>query len=148
MKHYLSLILACTVLQACLSDKHDVGVFPQKIYSAVSAKYPNEKNTLMFVGAPEGFIAPRFATSAVEDNVNVGRVAAIVSALALKNSTVVIAGEDETLTAATLAKALTIGKEKIGGAKAIIVGSKDAQKMLSAAATASKVTLGFMDNPN
>ena len=72
----------------------------------------------------------------------------IVSALALKNSTVVIAGEDETLTAATLAKALTIGKEKIGGAKAIIVGSKDAQKMLSAAATASKVTLGFMDNPN
>lgn len=148
MNKFLVIACACALLQGCLSDKHNVAVYPQHVFDTLNTKYPNEKTTLVFVGAPEGFIAPRFANSAVENNVNNGRVVAIISALALKTSTVVVAGEDETLTATTLAKALTTGKDKISGSKAIVIGSKESQKMLADAASASGVTLEFMDNPN
>lgn len=149
MKNLLSLCLICSfgLLTACLSDKHAYTSQPQKIFNAVSAKYPAEKNTLVFVDAPEGFIAPRLANCAVEENVNNADVVAIVSALALKTSTVIVAGEDESLTGTTLAKALTMGKDKINGSKAIVVGAKETQKTLTDLATASGVALEFIDNP-
>jgi predicted ABC-class ATPase len=102
---------------------------------------------LVFIDAPEGFIAPRLANCAVENDVDNGKVVAIVSALALKNSTVIVAGEDESLTSTTLAKALATGKDKIGDSKAIVVGSKETQKTLADLATASGVALEFIDNP-
>ena len=79
-------------------------------------------------------------------------MAAIISSLALKTSTVVVAGEDEKLTATTLAKALSTGKDKINGSKAIVIGAKGIQnktdqKTLTDLATASGVALEFIDNP-
>jgi hypothetical protein len=149
MKNLLSLCLICTfsLLTACLSDKHAYTSQPQKIFNAVNAKYPAEKNTLVFIDAPEGFIAPRLANCEVENDVDSGKVVAIVSALALKNSTVIVAGENESLTATTVAKALAAGKDKINGSKAIVVGSKETQKTLADLATASGVALEFIDNP-
>lgn len=144
--HYF-LALALVLLAGCVSDKHDISVYPQKIFETVNAKYPADKNTLIFIGAPEGFIAPRLANCEVEKGVNTGKVAAIVSTLALKSSTVVIAGENESLTATTLAKALTSGNDKIRGAKAIVIGAKETQKHLTDLAAASDVTLEFIDNP-
>ncbi len=149
MKKLLSLCLICSfgLLTACLSDKHAYISHPQKIFNAVNAKYPAEKNTLVFIHAPEGFIAPRLANCEAEKDVDNGKVVAIVSALALKNSTVIVAGENESLTSTTLAKALTTGKDKIGGSKAIVIGSKETQKTLADLATASGVALEFVDNP-
>ena len=148
MNKLLVVVVSLAVLSGCMTDKHNVAVYPQKIVSAVSAKYPNEKNTLMFVDAPEGFIAPRFATTSVADSINTGRVAAIVSSLALKTSTVIVAGENEALTAATLERALFAGREKIAGSKVIVIGSQETQKALTVAAAASNVSLEFMDNPH
>jgi hypothetical protein len=150
MKNFLSLCLICifSLLTGCLSDKHAYISRPQKIFDAVNAKYPADKNALVFVDAPEGFIAPRLANCAVEKDVDNGDVVAIVSALALNNSTVVVAGEDESLTSTTLAKALTTGKDKINGSKIIVIGAKETQKTLTDLATASGVTLEFIDNPN
>jgi hypothetical protein len=149
MKHFIYYILAgvFTLLTGCLSDKHEAAVYPQKIFETVNTKYPSDKNTLIFIGAPEGFTAPRLATSAVENGVDNGKVVAIISALALKTTTVVIAGENESITATTLAKALTTGKDKISGAKAIIIGAKDTQKNLTDLAATSGVALEFIDNP-
>jgi hypothetical protein len=149
MKHFIYYILAVvfTLLTGCLRDKHETAVYPQKIFETVNTKYPSDKNTLIFIGAPEGFIAPRLATSAVEKDVDNGKVVAIISALALKTSTIVIAGENESLTATTLAKALTTGKDKINGAKAIVIGAKDTQKNLADIAATSGVALEFIDNP-
>jgi hypothetical protein len=142
--------LACSLvtLTGCLSDKHSTGIYPQKIYESVNAKYPTDKNTLIFIEAPEGYIAPRQAIWEVEKDVDAGDVTAIISSLALKTSTVIIAGEDESLTSTTLARALTIGKDKVSGGKAIVVGSKESQKHLTALASASNVTLEFIDSPN
>ncbi len=153
MKHFSKYLLtyflvgSFALLTGCLSDKHDTAIFPQKIYESVNAKYPADKNTLIFIEAPEGFIAPYQANWEVEKDVDAGNVAAIISALALKSSTVVIAGEDETLTITTLARALATGKDKISGSKAIVVG-KEEQKSLTELASASGVTLEFIDNPH
>jgi hypothetical protein len=144
------------LMSACVSDRHSYNQQPQKIYDAVNAKYANDKSTLVFVNAPEGFVAPRLANCAVEKYVDNGKVAAIVSALALKNSNVVVAGENDSLTATTLTKALTSGKEKINGSRATmvssVVSSNDAKnsalhKTLLEAASASGVALEFIDNP-
>ena len=150
MKHSIHYFLAfaLALLAGCVSDKHDTSVYPQKIFETVNAKYPADINTLIFIGAPEGFIAPRLANCEVEKDVDTGKVAAIVSSLALKSSTVVIAGEDESLTATTLAKALTSGNDKISGAKAIVIGAKETQKHLAGLAATSGVALEFIDNPN
>jgi hypothetical protein len=150
MKNSLSLCLICafSLLTGCITDKHTYASQPQKIFDAVSAKYPADKNTLVFIDAPEGFIAPRLANCAVKESVDNGDVVAISSALALKNSTVIVAGEDESLTATTLAKALTIDKANISGAKAIVIGAKETQKTLTDLAAASGVALEFADNPN
>ena len=140
-------------LSACATDKHSVTTNPQKIYYAVAAKYPESKNTLVFVDAPEGFIAPRLANCAVEEGVDNADVVAISSALALKTTTVVIAGDDESLTATTLAQALKAGKDNINGSKAIVIGTKgqqnkNLQKTLADLAALNGVMLEFIDNPS
>jgi hypothetical protein len=149
MKQLLSYFLVCTfvLLTGCISDKHNTAIFPQKIYESVSAKYPSDKNILIFIDAPEGLIAPYQANWEVEKNVDAGDVTAIISALALKTSTVIIAGDDNALTNTTLERAFKMGADKISGAKAIVVGNNDAQKSLSDLASTSGVTLEFVDNP-
>jgi hypothetical protein len=150
MKQLLNYFVYCTffIVAGCISDKHAGTIFPQKIFESVNAKYPSDKNTLIFIDAPEGYIAPHQAVWEVEKDVDSGDVTAIISSLALKTSTVIIAGEDDVLTNATLTKALTKGIDKISGAKAIVVGNKENQKNLADLASASGVTLEFLDNPN
>ena len=144
---FLTVCLLALALIACATDKHALTTSPQKIVDAVSAKYPSDKNTLIFIEAPEGFIAPSLANCAVEEGVDNADVVAINSALALKTTTVVITGEDESLTSTTLAQALKTGKEKINGSKVIVVGAKDTQKTLADLAAFNGVTLEFIDVP-
>lgn len=139
--------LLALALNACVTDKHALTVNPQKVYDAVNTKYPAEKNTLIFVDAPEGFVAPKLANCAVENGVDNGDVVAITSALALKSTTVVVAGDDESLTATTLAQALKTGADKIKGSKAIVIGAKETQKTLADLAAFNGVTLEFIDTP-
>ena len=149
MKKFLSYCLVCIfgLLLGCVSDKHDVAVNPQKIYEAVNTKYPADKNSLIFISAPEGFVAPSLATHEVENGVDNGKVVAIVSALALKTTIVVVAGDDEVLTATTMAKALSASKDKISGSKAIVIGAKETQKTLADLAAANGVLLEFVETP-
>ena len=141
------ILILSMCLSACMTDAHHYTQNAQKIVSAVNTKYPAVANTLVFIDAPEGYIARYFDNAAVEDSVDTGKVAAIISSLALKTSTVLVAGEDEKLTATTLARALSIGKDKIIGSKAIVIGAKESQKTLADLATASGVALEFIDNP-
>ena len=134
-------------LSACVTDKHAYKQSPHKIFEAVNTKYPAEKNTLIFIDAPIGFVAPRLANCAVEKGVNNGKVVAISSALALKTSTVIVAGEDESLTGTTLAKALANNKEKISGSKVIVVGAKETKQKLTDLAAYNDVAIEFIDTP-
>ena len=150
--HFILTGILVSVLSACMTDAHHYTQNAQKIISAVNTQYPAVANTLVFIDAPEGYIARYFDNDAVEDNVDTGKVAAIISSLAVKTNTVVVAGEDEKLTATTLAKALSTGKDKINGSKAIVIGAKgmqdkNYQKVLTDLATASGVALEFIDNP-
>jgi hypothetical protein len=149
MKKLLSYCLVCIfgLLVGCVSDKYDVAVNPQKIYETVTTKYPADKNSLIFIPAPDGFIAPRLANCEVENGVDNGKVVAIVSAFALKTTTVVVAGDDESLTASTMAKALAASKDKISGSKAIMIGAKETQKTLADLAASSGVALEFVEAP-
>ena len=134
-------------LTACATDKHAYNQNPQKIFAAVSNKYPAQKNTLIFIDAPTGFIAKKLAIDAVESNVDSGKVAAISSTLALKTSILILAGENELLTASTLAKALAYDKSKIAGAKMIVVGANNSQQHLADLAANNDVTIEFIDLP-
>ena len=153
MKHayfVITLLLACTQI-ACKTDSHHYTQNAQKIVSAINAKYPADKTTLVFIDAPDGFIARQYNNTAVKNSVDTGKVAAIVSSLAFKTNTVIVAGENEQLTATTMTKALTTGKDKINGSKAILIGAKEShktyQKTLADLAVANGVTLEFIDNP-
>ena len=139
--------LLALAISACATDKHVYNQQPQKIFETVNAKYPNEKNTLVFIDAPQGFIAPRLANCAVEKGVNTGKVVAIVSSLAMKTRTVIVAGEDESLTGTTLAKALSNNKEKISGSKVIVVGAKETRQKLTDLAAYNDVAIEFIDTP-
>ena len=145
--NFVFISLLTLMCLACASDKHALQTNPQKTMDAVNTKYPADKNTLVFIGAPEGFVAPGLANSAVEAGVDNAKVVAITSALALKTTTVIVAGENESLTATTLAQALKTGKDKINGGKVILVGANETQKTLTDLATASGVVLEFIDNP-
>lgn len=149
MKIMKIIILSLVVLaiSACATDKHVYNQQPQKIFDAVNTKYPNEKNTLVFIDAPNGFVAPSIANCAVEKDVNNGKVVAIVSSLAFKTSTVIVAGEDESLTGTTLAKALTNNKEKISGSKVIVIGAKETRQKLADLAASNDVAIEFIDTP-
>ena len=147
LSHIILTGILVSALSACMTDAHHYTQNAQKIVSAVNTKYPAVANTLVFIDAPEGYIARYFDNVAVEDSVDTGKVAAIISSLALKTSTVLVAGEDEKLTATTLARALSTGKDKINGSKAIVIGAKESQKPLADLATASGVALEFIDNP-
>ena len=121
------ILILSMCLSACMTDAHHYTQNAQKIVSAVNTKYPAVANTLVFIDAPEGYIARYFDNAAVEDNVDTGKVAAIISSLALKTSTVIVVGEDEKLTATTLARVLSTGKDKINDSKAIVIGAKESQ---------------------
>ena len=149
MKRAKIVVLSMLILavSACATDKHVYNQQPQKIFDAVNTKYPNEKNTLVFIDTPQGFIAPHLANCAVEKGVNNGKVVAILSSLALKTRTVIVAGEDESLTGTTLAKALTNNKEKISGSKVIVIGAKNTRQELTDLAAYNDVAIEFIDTP-
>ncbi len=144
---FLLASLLALALNACVTDQHALTVNPQKVYDAVNTKYPTEKNTLVYIDAPEGFVVPKLANCAVEKGVDNADVVAIISALALKTTTVVVAGDDESLTATTLVEVLKTGKEKINGSKVIVVGAVETQKTLTDLAAFNGVSLEFIDVP-
>ena len=145
--HFVLTGILASALTACMTDSHHYTQNAQKIVNAVNAKYPADKNTLVFIDAPEGYLARYLDNAAVEKNVDTVKVAAIISTLALKTGTVVVVGEDEKLTTTTLAKALSTGKGNINGSKAIVIGAKESIKTLTDLAFASGVALEFIDNP-
>ena len=143
----ISVFTFSATLTACATDKHAYTQNPQKIFAAVNSKYPTDKNTLVFIDAPTGFIANKLAIDTVDNNVDSGKVVAISSALALKTSTVIVAGENESLTASTLVKALASDKSKISGAKLIVIGANESRQKLTDLAAYSDVLIEFIDTP-
>ena len=143
----ISVFTFSATLIACATDKHAYNQNPQKIFAAVNSKYPTDKNTLVFIDAPTGFIANKLAIDTVDNNVDSGKVAAISSALALKTSTVIVAGENESLTASTLVKALASDKSKISGAKLIVIGANESRQKITDLAAYSDVSIEFIDTP-
>ena len=134
-------------LFACATDTHTYKQNPQKIFAAVNNKFPADKNTLIFIDAPTGLIANKLAIDMVDNNVDSGKVVAIYSALALKTSTVIVAGESESFTVSTLAKALAAEKSKISGAKLIVIGADASRQKLIDLAAISDVAITFIDTP-
>lgn len=135
-------------LTACANNGPKLSYNPQKIIQSVNAKYPDERTNLIYIGAPEGFVAPREAVKEVKDGVDAGKVVAIITALHVKTSTVIITGTDDNLNAATLARALTTGKEKVSGSKVVYIGGKESSANLSKLASDAGVNIEFMDLPS
>jgi hypothetical protein len=138
-----SLIVACTT-----PHKHNTSIKPQTLVEAAREKHPGERIDLIYIGAPEGYIAPGLAVKEVEKGIDAGKVTAIEATLTIKSSTVLITGIDDDLNAATLAKVFTNKKEKIAGAKVIFAGGAEHHANLSKLANEAGVNLEFMDLPS
>jgi len=149
MNKMRTLLLAALAvgLVACASQEK-TSYFPQKILQTVNDKYPNTYHHLLYVPAPDGFVAPRESRIEVEDKVDSGKVVALISALNVKTGTVVVTGNDDDITEATVTRALTDGVPKISGAKMIYVGGKDSLPRISKLAQTAGVEIEFMDVPS
>ncbi len=146
----LKLLVSSAVLltmASCANDGPKMALLPQKLIQAVNEKYPAEPTNLIFIGAPEGIIAPGVAVKEVSSGADSGKVVTIITSLKIKTSTVIIAGNDEELTAATLERALLIGKDEIAGSKIIYVNGKTNQNKLKTLAESASVNIEFMDSP-
>jgi len=145
---YIALLVSTFLMTACATaDRHDTSIKPQQVMEAVNAKYPAENINLIYIGAPEGNIAPGLAVKEVVQGVDAGKVTAIESALAIKTSTVLIVGADDELNAATLTKVFT-NKKEISGAKIIYVGGNENHANLSKLAADAGVNIEFMELPS
>jgi predicted small lipoprotein YifL len=147
----LQIVIVLSVLftlAACANNGPKLSYNPQKIIQSVNAKYPDQRTNLIYIGAPEGFVAPREAVKEVEDGVDAGKVVAIITALHVNTSTVIITGTDDNLNAATLARALTTGKDKVSGSKIVYIGGKESLPHLSKLAGDAGVNIEFMDLPS
>lgn len=149
MKSALFIItFSALFLAACATpDKHKTSIQPQRIIEAVNSKYPAERINLIYIGSPEGCLAPKLAVKEVEKGIDAGKVTAIEAALMIKTSTVIISGINDALNAATLSKALTNNKQKIAGAKVIYVGGNKSHNSLSQLASEANVSIEFMELP-
>lgn len=149
MKLLNTLVLSIVAfgLVSCASDGPKMAAMPQKLIQKVNEKYPAERTNLIFVSAPDGVFAPRLSVNEVNDGVEQGKVLTIITSLKIKTSTVIIAGEDEDLTSATLEKALVTGKDQISGSKIVYFGGKSSSKHLSDLASNAGVNIEFMDLP-
>ena len=146
----LNILVSSAVLLAmasCANDGPKMALLPQNLIQAVNEKYPAERTNLIFIGAPEGIIAPGIAVNEVSSGADSGKVVTIITSLKIKTSTVIIAGNDEDLTAATLEKALVTGKEEISGSKIIYINGKASQDKLRNLAESAGVNIEFMDSP-
>jgi len=146
----IALCVASMIILGCNSSffkAKEAEYSPQKIITTVNTKYPGEKTDLIYIPAPVGFIAPHEAVSEVNSGVDTGKVVDIVTALTVKTSTVIITGNDDDLTAATLSRALSTGNERIAGSKIVYVGGKQSLPKLSKLASNANVAIEFIDTP-
>lgn len=141
-------IAAVMTLISCANDGPKMAVLPQKLIQIVNDKYPTERTNLIFIGAPEGIIAPGEAIKEVSSGADSGKVVTIITSLKIKTSTVIIAGSDEDLTASTLEKALITGKDQVSGSKIVYFGGKSSSNRLSQLANDAGVSIEFMDLPS
>lgn len=147
---FLNIFISSVMLLAvvsCANDGPKMAFYPQQLIHSVNEKYPAERTNLIFIGAPEGIIAPGEAIKEVSSGVDSGKVVAIITSLKIKTSTVIIAGNDEDLTAATLERALITGKDQISGSKIIYVNGNTNQGKLRSLAESAGVNIEFMDSP-
>ncbi|MBA3695984.1 MAG: hypothetical protein H0W85_04310 [Methylotenera sp.] len=140
--------IALFMLASCANDGPKIALYPQKLIQVVNDKYPAEATNLIFIGAPEGMIAPGEAVKEVSSGVDSSKVVTIITSLKVKTSTIIIAGNDDNLTAATLEKALLMGKEQVSGSKIVYFGGKPFISNLSKLAADAGVTVEFLDLPS
>lgn len=148
-------LLNTLVLQAvlfavasCASDGPKMALLPQKLIQVVNDKYPGERSNLIYIGAPDGLIGSGEAVKQVNTDVDTGKVVTIITSLKIKTSTVIIAGNDDDLTSATLSKALVNGKDQISGSKIVYFGGKSSASNLSKLASNAGVSIEFLDIPS
>jgi hypothetical protein len=144
---FATMFLAVFLVACATPDKHNTSIQSQKIIEAVNSKYPAERINLIYIGSPEGYLAPRFAVKEVEKGIDAGKVTAIEAALMINTSTVIVSGINDALNAATLSKALTNDKQRIAGAKVIYVGGNASHENLSKLASEADVSIEFMELP-
>ena len=138
MKHQytkiLAVIFSASLLAACVTTPRSTMI------GALSQKYPN----VIVIEVPDtnNPISSTLALAAIKSGVDSNTSKSIVDVLSKKPSNpVVVMGKNDSLSAATLERALVSGKDKVSGSKVIFVGSADYTDSLTKAANASGVQL-------
>jgi hypothetical protein len=146
MKNRFGLILLCSfLLSACATTGGNND--QQKRFAAIASKYP--ESVIVVVEGAGTFISTKIMIASIKSGVSSTTSDAILKLLSNRSSKLVVAvtGEDDSLTSATLERAILDGKGKISGSKAVFVGSLEYKEQLSKIASESGVQLEFITYP-
>lgn len=148
-RHLIACLLASSfLLSACVTTGGTYQTEPQRRAAAVAAKYPQQEINLLYIEAPKSFIATKLMIASLKSGVSSSDVDAIIAALLNKNGGLLaVTGDDESLTSATLERALIAGGAKLSGARAVYIGESERQNTLGSAAAVAGVKIEFVANP-
>jgi len=146
MKHRVGLILLLSLFLAACATTGD-GNVQQKRFAAIAGKYP--ESFVVVVEGAGNYVATKMAIAATKAGANSTTSDAILQLLSNRSAKLVVAvtGEDDSLTAATLERAMLDGKGKISGSMSVFVGSLEYKEKLSKIASESGVQLEFIAYP-
>lgn len=146
MKHnfYLAMLLSL-FLSACAATGGSSD--QKKRFSSIGNKYPNA--AIVVVESAGNFLSNKILLASIKAGTSTTTSDAILKLLLNENSKFIVAimGDDESLSAATLERAMLDGKGKVSGSKAVFVGGSEYKEQLSKAAAESGVDLDFINTP-
>jgi len=148
MKSRIGLVLVLLIslfLTACATTGG--GNDQQQRFAAIASKYP--ESTIVVVEGAGNMISTKMVLASLKAGAGSTTSDAILKLLSNRSSKfpVAVTGADDSLTAATLERAMLDGKGKISGSKAVFVGSLEYREQLSKVASESGVQLEFVAYP-
>jgi hypothetical protein len=144
MKNHLlkicSIIFPLLLLAACATTSVNSRI------GALAKKYPDV--LIVEVQSSSNLISNKLILASIKAGANTTTSDAIVNLLSKKTvNPIAVVGEDDSLSAATLERALEAGKGKISGSRVVFVGNPEYKNSLAKAANNSGVSFDFIPSP-
>lgn len=148
MRYFMFSVLLVCQLAGCATPRSDFKSELQTRASTLSAKYPNKQVYMLYVEAPPSFITTQLVIASLKSGVNSNDVDSIKSVLLNKRDVLLaVYGNNDSLAAATLERALISGGKYPTSTKVVFMGDEN-QPSLSEAATKAGVTIDFIGKLN
>jgi hypothetical protein len=146
-------LLAVSLLVTSCATSNDGAYSPQvseqqKRIAALQKRFPSRNYIIVYVEKPNNFISNRMSLSILKLGGSSANSDAIVKELSKQNSQfIAITGDDDSLSSATLERALYDGKGKISGKSVGYIGGNENLDALNKIAEEAGVSIDYIKYP-